>query len=81
MGTYLRAPGISELDIANRFTVRNVAVKNAQTGIYMQWNWGERIVLSLVTVLISLSLRLDLPRNYIRELQGRLSVSERSRTV
>ena len=24
-----------------RFTVRNVTVNNAQTGIFSSWNWGE----------------------------------------
>ena len=26
---------------ANRFTVRNVTVNNAQTAVFMNWEWGE----------------------------------------
>ena len=33
-------PEIAPLISFGRFTVRNVTVNNAQTGIYMNWNWG-----------------------------------------
>lgn len=29
---------------ARRFTVRNVTVNNAQSGIFSVWNWGETIL-------------------------------------
>ena len=25
----------------NRFTVRNITVNNAQSAVYMNWNWGK----------------------------------------
>jgi hypothetical protein len=49
-----------------RFTVRNVTVNNAQTGVFSPWNWGEvlHIYIDHSEILIS-SRRLDLSRNYI----------------
>lgn len=31
--------------IVHRFTVRNVTVNNAQSGIFSVWNWGESITI------------------------------------
>jgi hypothetical protein len=54
----LRGGGLTALC---RFTVRNVVINNAQTAVYMQWNWGKHWVASVVDYGLTRSVRLDLP--------------------